>query len=76
MKWFGTNWGAPVCTFEHAETPIGAACFADCGTPIVDGDRGIITPYSGGPDDPRTEAPFHLRCFLRSVGVKPVRLLR
>lgn len=76
MKWFGKSWGAPVCSFEHIPTPVGAECFGNCGSPIAEGDRGIVTPFSGGEDDPRTEAPYHLYCFLAAVGVRPKRHLR
>lgn len=70
MKWFGEKWAAPICEIaDHVPTPTGE-CFANCGKPIVEGDRGIVTPFHGGEEDPRTEANFHLKCFLSMVGLK------
>jgi hypothetical protein len=57
MRWFGTDWGAPVCQdTPHAETPIGETC-VHCVDGFVADDRGVII----------TNAPLHLECFLRTV---------
>jgi hypothetical protein len=58
VKWFGKDWGAPVCKEErHAETPVGESCVV-CQKPIEPADQGIMI------------APFyvwHLDCFVRNV---------
>jgi hypothetical protein len=70
MKWFGKDWGASICKdTEHAPRP-SDPCFY-CETLFTEDDKGIITPFSGGPDDP-PEAGFHLNCFLESVGIDRV----
>lgn len=72
MKWFGESWGAPVCyAAEHAPTPIGKLC-GYCPHSIRPGDQGLLLPYL----DPAEstvwrDLPFHLVCFLRSVGAEP-----
>jgi len=68
MKWFGTDWGAPVCRDEqHVPTPVGIGCYV-CGKPIGAHDRGLVFPFHGEPTDP-PELSTHLRCFGRSVGL-------
>lgn len=65
MKWFGQNWGAPVCDLEHVPTPQ-ASCFG-CEEPIKPEDQGVVLPYLGGADDLRQEAPYHLDCLVEAV---------
>lgn len=65
-KWFGKDWGAPICVEEdHIETPIGQACY-HCDEIFVEGDRGV------------TDMPghaLHLECQIRQVvgGVNHIR---
>lgn len=69
MRWFGReSWGAPVCDGEHAPTPAGTAC-AYCLRVVTAEDRGVLVPHL---ETRRavTELPWHLRCFLKSVGVE------
>lgn len=77
MKWFGPDWGAPVCrSTPQVLTPEGV-CHA-CDEPITQGCRGLVLPHvAGTPENPSlTEAPFHLECFLLSVGaIKEVHIL-
>lgn len=69
MRWFGANWGAPVCDpTKHAPTPT-APC-ARCGKPFVEGDRGIILPFHGLPTDP-PELPYHHECLMEELGLYP-----
>jgi hypothetical protein len=45
MKWFGKNWGAPICSgIEHAGTPVGMECAHGCGCAIRADDRGLLIP--------------------------------
>jgi hypothetical protein len=45
MKWFGENWGAPICSgVEHAGTPVGMECAHGCSTAIRADDRGLLIP--------------------------------
>lgn len=65
VKWFGENWGAPICRLvEHAPTPQ-ADCLG-CNKPIKPEDQGVMLPYSGSEGDP-PEVPYHLDCFLEAV---------
>lgn len=76
MKWFGENWGAPICeTTPQVEVPA-VACHL-CKSPIDDVARGITMPFAGGPvegvpsfydeDDGCEAVACHLACFIRSV---------
>jgi hypothetical protein len=68
VKWFGKTWGAPVCEeSDHVATPVGSACTV-CGQEVIEGQRGLLLPFCGNPGDP-PELPYHLQCFLASVGV-------
>lgn len=68
MKWFGISWGAPVNDDRtHTATPVGDLC-AHCQQPVQEGERGLILPFMGGPDDP-PELPYHLRCFSKCLGI-------
>lgn len=77
MKWFGPDWGAPVCrSTPHILTPEGACNF--CEEPITQGSRGLVMPHvSGVPEKPSVEErPVHLECFLLNVGaIKEVHIL-
>lgn len=66
MKWFGKNWGAPICENPHTPTPVGTPCYLCEDKPIQEGDRGVVMPFCGNPGDP-PELAAHLRCFLLSV---------
>lgn len=69
MKWFGESWGAPVCTTtEKVEVAPDTPCFS-CSKPILPGDRGVVLPFVGRLDD-SGEFPWHLDCFLESLGLK------
>lgn len=69
MKWFGQSWGAPVCKPEtHSETPTEEDC-TQCEQPILATDSGVTLPFSGGPDDTRTELSYHHQCYMRSLGL-------
>lgn len=67
MLWFGESWGAPVCvSTDSTDTPVGRDC-GFCNEPIKDGDRGLLLPFMGAETEPK-DLPYHLRCFLQSVG--------
>lgn len=75
MKWFGRSWGAPICTEEHAPTPIGHRC-VQCRESVMPDAQGLLIPHCEGA---RTrdgawvfvERPWHIDCWLRHVGAKP-----
>jgi len=70
MKWFGKDWGAPVCEkAQHVPTPVGTACYL-CGKPIAESHRGFVLPFMGGPED-TPEVTAHFFCFGQSVGIHP-----
>ena len=74
MRWFGKNWGAPVCRdMEHAEMPT-SKC-AGCELPFDEEDRGVLLPFAGGPEDP-PELAYHHGCLLWSVGVSNIHILK
>ena len=63
MKWFGDNWGAPVCDEKtHVETPTNAQC-TYCSEPIEKDDRGVLIPYIGSD----VHIPYHIDCLLKTV---------
>jgi hypothetical protein len=65
MKSFGYD--APDPRIKRVPAPVGTKCYL-CKRDIVEGDRGVILPFSGGPDDP-PELSAHLPCFGQAVGV-------
>jgi hypothetical protein len=68
MKWFGENWGAPVCEpNDHVTTPVGKLC-GGCREPLRENDRGVIMPFLGSETDDK-EMAMHLRCFGRNLGI-------
>lgn len=69
MKWFGKNWGAPICASEdRVATPVGTPCL-DCNEPIAEGDQGVVMPFTDVVDDVIVSrlVANHLDCFLKSV---------
>jgi hypothetical protein len=69
MKWFGqVSWRAPICLdADRVPIPIGKSCHL-CGELIEAQHRGVVMPFSGGPEDP-TEVETHLQCLFRSLGL-------
>jgi len=68
MLWFGKSWGAPICeSTGQTDTPVGRDC-GYCDKAIQEGQRGLILPFAGAETDPK-DLPYHLQCFLMSVGV-------
>jgi hypothetical protein len=69
-RWFGPSWGAGInedC--DEIATPIGEIC-ARCERVIVDGDQGISIPHvTDEPSQPDEYRPWHLLCFLDSLGI-------
>jgi hypothetical protein len=46
MKWFGDNWGAPICDeVDKVPTPLTERCF-HCGGSFMRLDRGFMLPFS------------------------------
>ncbi len=78
MKWFGESWGAPVCDpDDHVEPPVGMPC-ARCDRAIIEDDQGVFLPLLTMKVEPDVAGvlevevqPWHLDCFLRSVGAVP-----
>ncbi len=68
MKWFGTDWGAPVCKeAAHVSVPTDTRCYL-CEKPIETFHTGVIMPFCGNPGDP-PELAAHLRCFWDSLDI-------
>lgn len=67
MKWFGSSWGAPVCTpEEHVATPNEECTY--CKLKFKENDQGMLIPHlSEGA--PPAEYGYHLECFLRAFGI-------
>lgn len=73
VRWYGRTWLAPVCRLDaHVNTPVGSPCM-DCRVPVEAGEQGVTIPYQH--DDTVDQVPFHLDCFLRSIGVPDPRVL-
>ena len=70
MQWFGEeSWGAATCTPEtRAPVPVGQSC-ACCYKAILRGESGLLIPHTGPHLAAVTVRPWHLDCFLASVGV-------
>lgn len=80
MNWFGTSWGAPICTIAtHVDVPFGKMCI-DCAKEIMREDQGLLIPASGFDSDHYAQSivgianfpnfVYHLDCFLLNIGVK------
>lgn len=78
MRWFGDNWGAPVCReTPRVDVPTGRWCSL-CNEPIAPDNRGLLLPHvSGSPETTSVEElPMHLECFGLNVGfIKEVHVL-
>lgn len=82
-RWFGDDWGAPVCTeCERVPTPFGRC--VRCGEPIEAGDSGLVLSLFGVKpivENPAMsfghfeEAIYHRLCFLACVAPIVVHLL-
>ena len=82
MKWFGENWGAPICgTTEHVPAPEGLHCARECGHTIRYGDQGLLLPFLGDKMSNETEiitidgqshVAYHLVCFFDTIGIRGV----
>lgn len=75
MKWFGEDWGAPICQItEQVERPA-VHCYM-CLMPLGENARGIVMPLSGPSDDTiptiehedgSFEVACHYECFYRAI---------
>ena len=70
MRYFGEPWNPAMLAepgLERVDPPVGAPC-AQCATPIVAGDQGVLVPHMEmSPDGTwglRADTPFHGRCFI------------
>lgn len=84
MRWFGDDWGAPICqATDHAPTPIGVVCAHMCGHDIRPGDIGLLIPFCGDyrqlgrlssayvqDKDGIIHLVYHLVCFFDEIGVR------
>lgn len=67
VRWFGDNWGAPVCEPEaQIDTPLLAPCIR-CNEWFHIGDRGVSLIASPS-IHPSGRVAYHLMCFLEEVG--------
>lgn len=68
MKWFGQNWGAPVCDSEN-QVPVPEKNCGLCDDPVLPHHCGFVVPFFGSPAN-AAEMAAHLECFKRWVGVE------
>lgn len=71
MRWFGADWGAPVCAdAEHVDTPVDHPCLY-CERLIDEGDVGFELPVAIGYTSLGTRdvsvAFVHRDCLLRAI---------
>jgi hypothetical protein len=69
MRWFGSDWGAPVCSEgQHVPTPVRSLC-EGCQQPIRAGERGLVlTQYKPGPGPTMArDFPIHLACLMGQI---------
>ena len=80
MRWFGEDWGAPICSItERASTPH-VLCAHGCGHDIRRGDIGVLLPITHSAMraeyvvllDDEPHIAYHLVCFFDEVGVRGV----
>jgi hypothetical protein len=65
VKWFGTNWGAPICRdLEQVPVPVETKCF-HCDCHFDEHDRGLVLPYSSA--EGTVDTFWHLVCFRITV---------
>jgi hypothetical protein len=76
-KWFGPDWGAPVCReSQQVLTPEGPCLM--CKGPVEPGNQGFVMPMvHGSPENLHVEEnAIHIECFLLHVGaIKEVHVL-
>lgn len=80
VRWFGTSWGAPVCTPEYRiEVPKGRKCLA-CDDLIAEWHHGLVLYGENVATEENVAAgrvwrdeegvarcAYHLHCFVRAV---------
>jgi hypothetical protein len=76
VRWFGADWGAPVCEPEqHIPTPVGKTCLG-CERQVLAGQRGIVMaagngiPHAFDLDVNKhvyRVCVYHLECHIESV---------
>jgi hypothetical protein len=65
MKWFGDDWGAPICKqLEQVPLPAQEKCF-HCDVELVEHDRGVVLPYSSA--EGTRDTFWHLACFTKTI---------
>jgi hypothetical protein len=65
VKWFGKDWGAPICVeAPHVWTPVGEKC-SWCDEPIARGENGFVLPLITR--EGARPAYYHYECQLRSI---------
>lgn len=63
--WFGTSWGAPVCSSTpHVGVPVDAHCL-HCEEAIAPDDSGVGAPFLDGATV--TQAWYHVECWVRMI---------
>ena len=71
MRWFGTDWGAPVCREGlHVATPVGELC-GQCTQPIKADDQGLVLVFYDRLDEVGKDFPVHLDCLIENVAGRP-----
>ena len=66
MKWFGKNWGAPICQDEdRVPTPSGRC--GRCDHLIQPDDQGFVLPYYA---EAPSELPYHRACLMEAIGIE------
>jgi len=69
LRWFGTDWGAPVCReARQVTTPRGEICYL-CAVPIGVSDDGFAWPARIEVGAARLVT--HRACFERALGLEP-----
>lgn len=65
MKWFGANWGAPICEeLEQVPIPVEERCF-HCKGDFMNLDRGVVLPYHSA--EGIQDTFWHLVCFKKTI---------
>ena len=71
MKWFGKDWGAPVCK-SNPQTDVPLEPCVVCGKKFTERDSGLLLPFCGNPGDP-PELGYHVECLVESMCPNPIK---
>lgn len=67
MKRFGPPWSDTILALDEVDIPLQRKCVR-CSIEFIEGDQGLLIPHLDSKG--ASWLPWHLDCFLESVGIK------